>query len=54
MALSRGGDQAVIKTRYNFDFFGGLSKELEKHTKVKSRVVANALVQDVYKRQPAW
>ncbi len=45
MALSRGGDQAVIKTRYNFDFFGGLSKELEKRTKVKSRVVANALVQ---------
>ena len=45
MALSRGGDQAVIKTRYNFDFFGGLSKELEKHTKVKSRVVASALVQ---------
>lgn len=45
MALSRGGDQAVIKTRYNFDFFGGLSKELEKRTKVKSRVVANALMQ---------
>lgn len=45
MALSRGGDQAVIKTRYNFDFFGGLSKEIEKRTKVKSRVVANALIQ---------
>ena len=45
MALSRGGDQAVIKTRYNFDFFGGLSKEVEKRTKVKSRVVANALIQ---------
>ena len=45
MALSRGGDQAVTKTRYNFDFFGGLSKELEKRTKVKSRVVANALIQ---------
>lgn len=45
MALSRGGDQVVIKTRYNFDFFGGRSKEVEKRTKVKSRVVANALVQ---------
>ena len=45
MALSRGGDQAVIKTKYNFEFFGGLSKELEKRTKVKSRVVANALMQ---------
>ena len=43
MALSRGGDQAVIKSRYNFEFFGGRSKELEKRTKVKSRVMANAL-----------
>ncbi len=45
MALSRGGDQAVIKERYEFEFYGGLSKELEKRTKVKSRVVANALMQ---------
>lgn len=45
MALSRGGDQAVIKTKDNFEFFGGLSKEFEKRTKVKSRVVANALTQ---------
>lgn len=45
MALSRGGDQAVIKNRYNFSFFGGLSEEVEKRTKVKSRVVANALSQ---------
>ena len=43
MALSRGGDQAVIKNRHNFEFFGGRSKELEKRTKVKSRVMANAL-----------
>ena len=45
MALSRGGDQAVIKNRYNFEFFGGLSEEVEKRTNVKSRVVANALSQ---------
>ena len=45
MALSRGGDQAVIKNRYNFEFYGGLSEEVEKRTKVKSRVVANALTQ---------
>jgi len=43
MALSRGGDQAVIKNRFNFDFYGGRTKETEKHTKVKSRVMANAL-----------
>ena len=43
MALSRGGDQAVVKDRNNFDFFGGRSKTTEKRTKVKSRVMANAL-----------
>lgn len=42
MALSRGGDQAVIKNRFNFEFFGGQSEEFEKRTKVKSRVMANA------------
>ena len=43
MALSRGGDQAVIKNRFNFEFYGGRSQELERRTKVKSRVMANAL-----------
>ncbi len=43
MALSRGGDQTVIRNRFNFEFFGGRSQELEKRTKVKSRVMANAL-----------
>lgn len=45
MALSRGGDQAVIKSPSGFEFFGGQTKEVEKRTKVKSRVVANALKQ---------
>jgi len=43
MALSRGGDQAVIRNRFNFEFYGGRSTEVEKRTKVKSRVMANAL-----------
>ena len=43
MALSRGGDQAVVKDRVNFEFYGGRSKSTEKRTKVKSRVMANAL-----------
>ncbi len=42
MALSRGGDQAVIKTPDGFEFFGGTSKGIEKRSKVKSRVVAGA------------
>ncbi|MGM9619507.1 MAG: DHH family phosphoesterase [Oscillospiraceae bacterium] len=43
MALSRGGDQAVVKDNLNFEFFGGRTKTSEKRTKVKSRVMANAL-----------
>ena len=43
MALSRGGDQAVIKNRFSFEFFGGRGEEVETRTKVKSRVMANAL-----------
>lgn len=43
MALSRGGDQAVIKNRFNFEFYGGRSKEAERRTKVKSRVMASAM-----------
>ena len=43
MALSRGGDQAVIRNRFNFEFYGGRSTEAEKRTKVKSRVMSNAL-----------
>ena len=43
IALGRGGDQAIIKKDTKYEFFGGKSKELEKRTKVKSRVVASAL-----------
>ena len=43
MALSRGGDQAVVRNRRDFEFYGGRAKTTEKRTKVKSRVMANAL-----------
>ncbi len=43
MALGRGGDQVVIKDRESLDFFGAKSREVEKRTKVKARVVAHAL-----------
>ena len=43
MALSRGGDQAVVRDRVDFAFYGGRSKSSEKRTKVKSRVMASAL-----------
>jgi len=45
MALGRGGDQAAIRTQGGFDFYGGLSQGVEKHTKVRTRVVASALME---------
>ena len=45
MALSRGGDQAVVKDRRNFDFYGGRTKEAEHRSKVRSRVTANSLME---------
>lgn len=43
VALGRGGDQVVIKNGDTFSFFGGKTRELEKRTKVKARVIAYAL-----------
>ena len=43
MALSRGGDQAVIKNAQTYEFFGGSTREVEKRTKVRSRVISNAV-----------
>ena len=45
LALTRGGDQTVIKNRLSFDFYGGRGYEVEKRTKVKSRVMANTLAE---------
>ena len=43
IALGRGGDQAVIRKKDKYTFFGGRSIEVEKRTKVKARMVAHAL-----------
>ena len=45
MSLSRGGDQAVIKDRFNFTFYGGRNKENDHRSKVRSRVTANSLME---------
>lgn len=45
MALSRGGDQAVVKDRVNFNFYGGRTRETEHRSKVRSRVTANSLAE---------
>lgn len=45
MAQGRGGDQAAVKTESGFEFFGGVTKGIEKNTKVKTRFVATALIE---------
>ena len=45
MALSRGGDQAVVKDRMNFHFYGGRAKEADRRGKVRSRVTANTMME---------
>ena len=45
MSLSRGGDQAVIKDRYNFSFYGGRAIEADRRSKVKSRVTSNSMME---------
>ena len=45
MALSRGGDQAVVKDRLNFNFYGGRTKETDRRSKVRSRVTANTMME---------
>lgn len=44
LALGRGGDQAVVKKGDKLSFFGGKTKEVEKRTKVRARVIAHALM----------
>lgn len=42
LALGRGGDQIAIMINGKTQFFGGKAKGVERHTKVKARVVASA------------
>ncbi len=43
MALSRGGDQAAIKHTGGYAFYGGRNHGGARRTRVKTRVIANAL-----------
>jgi len=43
LALGRGGDQAVVKDREKFLYYGGKTVQIEKSTRVKARVRAHAL-----------
>lgn len=43
MALGRGGDQVAVKSKEGFTFYGGVSRSIEKRSKVKSRIISDAL-----------
>lgn len=45
MSLGRGGDQAAVKSPNGYAFYGGVSKVVEKRTKVKTRIIASALAE---------
>ncbi len=47
MALGRGGDQVAVKKNEIYQFFGGLSKGIEKRDKVRTRVIAASLTNHV-------
>lgn len=45
MALGRGGDQAAVKDSDGYSFYGGVSKSVEKQSKVRTRMVAQAMIE---------
>lgn len=48
MALGRGGDQVAVKQQNDtYEFFGGLSKGVERHDKVRTRVFAATISDDI-------
>ena len=47
MALQRGGDQAAVKSDDSMEFYGGVTKTVQKKTSVRARVVSNELMTEI-------
>ena len=43
VAMGRGGNQAVIKTKKKYDMYGDTGKQLEKTTRVRARMISQSL-----------
>ena len=54
LALGRGGDQAVVKNSENVTYYGGKSRQVEKSTRVKARVKAQALKEIINSRDTVF
>ena len=48
LALGRGGDQVVVKKDKSISFFGGNTREIEKRTRVRARIIAQALKELIF------
>lgn len=49
MARGRGGDQVVVKSGDNYEFFGGINSRKEKRGKIKSRILSSSLCEYIDK-----
>ncbi|MBP2640438.1 MAG: phosphoesterase RecJ domain protein [Firmicutes bacterium] len=47
LALSRGGDQVAVNLQGEFRFYGGKAKSVEKSTRVRARIVAQAIRESI-------
>ena len=54
LPLGRGGDQAVVKNSENVTYYGGKSRQVEKSTRVKARVKAQALKEIINSRDTVF
>ena len=54
LALGRGGDQAVVKNTDNIIYYGGKTQQIEKNTRVKARVKAQALKEIISSRDTVF
>lgn len=54
LALGRGGDQAVVKMPGNIIYYGGKTQQVEKTTRVKARVKAEALKEIISTRDKVF
>ena len=54
LALGRGGDQAVVKSLDNVVYYGGKTRQIEKNTRVKARVKAQALKEIIRARDAVF
>lgn len=45
LSQGRGGDQAAVNTNGKFEFYGGISRAMDKRTRTKSRLVSRAITE---------